>query len=250
MKAADEKDSRLMMFVIQSMPSVDDMVRLGADGTNALRAELTALHLLMYPLLQWILSSNRAHLQHIEKKNEIPGVGNCVAQFHLLSSNPQKESRFRQHRAAARTTKGGAGSFSAWHGSGGGNWHAILRTGLKNMSNTKLMSAGAVHGAGIYTAKNFHVSKGYMRQPSAAWQGAKYIPHRVGLLMMALCEVADVTPSTNGTTLTDIGNGMTTVQNEDLINTRFLFIFADTCDVGAVDATELKIPDAIAQMHS
>jgi hypothetical protein len=250
MKAGDAKDSALMMEVIQLMPSIADMVRLGAEGTTALRAQLTALHALMYPLLQWILSSNRAHLQHIEKKNEIPGVGNCVAQFHLLSSNPQKESNFRRLREEARAARG-EGSFRVWHGSGAGNWHCILRTGLKNMSNTKLMSAGAAYGTGIYTAKNFGTSIGYMGNAIRSWKNAKLLPHKSGLLLMALCELCNAESSDKLQTLKDHGNGIITVQDEDLINTRYLMVYADSCAQGQqCMASDVKVPDALVALHT
>ncbi len=42
-----------------------------------------------------------------------------------------------------------------------GNWHSILRIGLRNYSNTPLMSAGAAYGPGIYLAPNSNVSIGY-----------------------------------------------------------------------------------------
>ena len=42
-----------------------------------------------------------------------------------------------------------------------GNWHSILRTGLKNASGTALMSAGAAYGAGIYLATDSMISAGH-----------------------------------------------------------------------------------------
>lgn len=54
------------------------------------------------------------------------------------------------------------GSFFAWHGSAAGNWHVVLRTSLKNMSNTEYMSAGAAYGSGIYFADQSSTSLGYI----------------------------------------------------------------------------------------
>jgi poly [ADP-ribose] polymerase 6/8 len=39
-------------------------------------------------------------------------------------------------------------------GSGIENWHSILRNGLVNASNTKLMTTGAAYGPGIYAASD------------------------------------------------------------------------------------------------
>jgi ubiquitin-protein ligase len=48
-----------------------------------------------------------------------------------------------------------------FHGSKWQNWYSILRNGLKNCSKTKLMTAGAVHGNGIYLSDNAGLSMGY-----------------------------------------------------------------------------------------
>jgi hypothetical protein len=36
-----------------------------------------------------------------------------------------------------------------------------MRNGLRNLSNTGLMTAGAAHGAGIYASSNYSTSFGY-----------------------------------------------------------------------------------------
>jgi len=61
----------------------------------------------------------------------------------LLSGPVEREQHFQALKQAH-------GSLFSWHGSSSGNWHVILRTSLKNMSNTKYMSAGAAYGNGIY----------------------------------------------------------------------------------------------------
>lgn len=50
-----------------------------------------------------------------------------------------------------------------FHGSAWCNWYSIMRNGLKNCSSTKLMTAGAAHGNGIYLANSFQYSSGYGR---------------------------------------------------------------------------------------
>jgi hypothetical protein len=49
-------------------------------------------------------------------------------QYMLLTSTPEREAKFTQ-------LKQQYGSFFAFHGSPMENWHAILRVGLKNLSN-------------------------------------------------------------------------------------------------------------------
>jgi hypothetical protein len=48
-----------------------------------------------------------------------------------------------------------------YHGSPFHCWHSIIKNGLKVMSNTQFMTAGAVHGSGIYLSDSFQFSLGY-----------------------------------------------------------------------------------------
>lgn len=56
-----------------------------------------------------------------------------------------------------------------FHGSNWSNWYSILRNGLKNCSKTKLMTAGAAYGNGIYLSDAASLSLGYGRS------GNKYV---------------------------------------------------------------------------
>lgn len=53
------------------------------------------------------------------------------------------------------------GSLFCFHGSSMENWYSILRNGLRNLSNSGLMTAGAAYGAGIYASENYGTSYGY-----------------------------------------------------------------------------------------
>ncbi len=48
-----------------------------------------------------------------------------------------------------------------FHGSPIGNWHSILRTGIKNMSGTRFMTTGNAHGSGVYLAEDIRTAYGY-----------------------------------------------------------------------------------------
>jgi len=48
-----------------------------------------------------------------------------------------------------------------FHGSQWANWYSILRNGLKNCSNTKLMTTGAALGNGIYLSSDINISFNY-----------------------------------------------------------------------------------------
>jgi len=48
-----------------------------------------------------------------------------------------------------------------YHGSAKGNWHSILRNGIKNCSKTSLLSHGAAYGSGIYLSDSLAFSATY-----------------------------------------------------------------------------------------
>lgn len=48
-----------------------------------------------------------------------------------------------------------------FHGSSLGNWHSILRNGIRCMSRTLLMSYGAVHGDGVYSSDKLTTAAHY-----------------------------------------------------------------------------------------
>ena len=50
-----------------------------------------------------------------------------------------------------------------FHGSAVSNFFSIMRNGLKISSNTKLMTAGAAYGNGIYLSDSFAFSLPYCR---------------------------------------------------------------------------------------
>ena len=63
----------------------------------------------------------------------------------------------QQHEELARAQ----GSIAAFHGSKLSCWYSILKHGLRNVSNTSLMTTGAVYGAGVYLSPQHSVSIGY-----------------------------------------------------------------------------------------
>jgi poly [ADP-ribose] polymerase 6/8 len=152
------------------------MKRMGTTS-KALKEQLDFLHPLCYPLLRWILTSNRCHLQLIPKDKQIRQIP-TTAQFLLLSSPVNKERRFQE-------LKKKHGSFYAWHGSPIANWHSIIRGGLKNLSGSSKQLHGAVNGSGIYLAPNSGLSMGYAGAGSG-WNKSKLGEHNLSCL--ALCE--------------------------------------------------------------
>mmetsp|Transcript_19008 Transcript_19008/g.21175 ORF Transcript_19008/g.21175 Transcript_19008/m.21175 type:complete len:243 (+) Transcript_19008:3-731(+) len=202
---------------------------------------------LCYPLLRWILMSNRAHLAPIPDAQQIPAM-KTPFQFVMVSDNPKKELRFRKKRAKK-------GSFYAFHGSFIGNWHAIFRVGLKNYSNTKKMSAGAAYGPGIYLAKHSSTSFGYV-SPGPGWDKSEI---STNIACIAMVEVIDERSMGRMGSIKTASNGsIYVVRDEDLIITRFFFLYPQgrytykgEQRVGqqhttvSVDADTVQVPESI-----
>ncbi|CUG91506.1 Hypothetical protein, putative [Bodo saltans] len=212
------KNFRLILEVLQQIPSTTSMIKLSGGDNSALRRALDKVHPLVYPFAQWILSSNRSHIQYVPQMYHVRGMG--PNQYLIINHNAKKEKAFRLLKAATAKRNGGSGSFFAWHGSATGNWHCILREGLRVYSGTKLMSSGQVYGSGIYLARTISTSIPYMGSSKSGWANTTRFLSPNGCTVLALCEVVD-----DQRIYTDHNNDIITVSDEDSISTRFLFVF-------------------------
>ncbi len=160
-----------------------------------------------------IIISCKGHIRKLNANEEKATSSISGNKFVLLSSTPKKEKAFQEYKKQK-------GSIYCWHGSALQNWHNVLRIGLKNMSNTKYMTAGAAYGPGIYMAKEAATSMGYAGN-TGNWPKSRL---GNGAKCLALCEVInDVKPP----------NPYYVVQQENYIVTRYLF-FINTA--GMIDA--------------
>lgn len=211
---------RRVYQVMNNIPSVASMQHF--KTSQILKKELDKVDPLAFPLLKWILTSNRAHLARLKTTEQIPGCG-TVAQFLLLSSAPALERAFTDAKAKQ-------GAFKAYHGSGFANWHSILRNGLKNLSGTNLMSSGAAYGNGIYLAETSGVSSGYA-QAAKGWKNSKY--GEVGLSCISLCEVINAGYTAQPYYVVPVDNHVVT---------RYLFIYNPQNRHHTTKATEIQLP--------
>jgi len=65
-KRKDEMDNSKVKECLEKYPSVAELIKLVQKGN--LKEELTKLHPLAYPLLRWIIASNRCYLKKIKKR--------------------------------------------------------------------------------------------------------------------------------------------------------------------------------------
>lgn len=226
---------QLISEVLNKLPSVKDMAQY--PNSRVLRSALDAQHPLAFPLLRWILTSNRTHLAKLKPEEHISSIP-TAHQYLMLSATPARERVFQQRKAQH-------GSFWAFHGSGFFNWHAILRCGLRNLSGTALMSTGAVYGNGIYLAAESGTSIGYAQEASG-WNLSMHGVPNDQYRCMALCEVVNA-----GYT----ANPYYVIPKEEDIVTRYLFIFppAETSRMqgATIYANKITIPqNSFDQLHA
>ena len=144
-----------------------------------------------------------------------------------LISSPDQEEIFQQ-------LKKKYGSIFSWHGSQPDRWHSIIRNGLINASNTKLMRCGAAYGPGIYLAHDSSVSMGYSGQFQNPWNASKLGRN---FSVIALCEVINLP---DGKTVTekvycrDPRNGNRVQKNISGVLTRHNNIFTLTLEEACI----------------
>jgi len=174
--ANEQNDNAKVRIVLDKVPPLALLRKWVDDGK--LKENCDKSHPLMYSLLRWIVASNRSHLKKLENNEAIDKM-NTKYQYLLMSSPPEKEKKFQELKAKH-------GSIYAFHGSPLANWHAIMRTGLKNMSGTSGQRNGAAYGKGIYLAAESGTSFGYMHL-QRGWQNSMFGSANLGCL--ALCEI-------------------------------------------------------------
>ncbi|KAH9317008.1 hypothetical protein KI387_018777, partial [Taxus chinensis] len=161
---------------------------------------------LPYKILRYVLFSNRSSLRLLPESHRL-NAGRSLYQFAVLY-NSESEKNFEQRRATE-------GSVFAFHGSNICNWYSIIRNGLRCLSQTKYMSAGMAHGAGIYFSTEMHYSWTYAT--SSPWN-----IHGVTkeYSVLALCEIFSGNKyCTNGNFL------VVPATNENDVVIRYLLVF-------------------------
>lgn len=111
-----------------------------------------------------------------------------------------------------------------YHGSRLSNWYSILRNGLKVMSGTVWMSAGAAYGPGIYCSNSLNISWGY----SAG----------TGAIVIGVYEVWGASTFLKGNFgIAPVTSGIYVVPREDQLLLRYLIYLpvSRSVDINALD---------------
>jgi len=208
----------------------------GLPADSYLKKELKKVDPLIYPLLKWMVTSNRAYLRELKQNEHFRDIG-TAHQFFFANASPEKEAEFQRLKREAEEYRGkGKGVIQAWHGSPFGNWHSIMRNGLQNMSGTKHQMHGAAYGKGIYFALNMSVSLSYSRRSCGGWSKSEIGESLYGI---ALCEIINHRDLPKA-------NPYLVIKDESWVMTRFFFLantkeFNQLCKKDLV-AADVKIP--------
>ncbi|GFR93690.1 poly [ADP-ribose] polymerase [Elysia marginata] len=181
------KDIYLLRTIINHLPQSEELFRCNGKETQK---ELEKRHPLCFPLLRWIIHSNRSYIVALPEHKQIKLMG-TNHQFLMRSMPPLEEKQFIEKRKKH-------GSIFAFHGSPIENWHSIIREGLIVASGTRRQIHGAAYGKGIYLSPNLEISINY--SPSSSKKNQSVPPPMVkpkdkrqflhgNLLCIALCEV-------------------------------------------------------------
>jgi poly [ADP-ribose] polymerase 6/8 len=226
------KDALECHSILKKCPKVAKLSEWVKVGT--LVAELEKVDPRLYTLLRWIIASNRSHLKVLLDTLPVK----ASHQFVLKSTPPEKEKKFQELK------KQHNGSFWAWHGSAIGNWHSILRHGLKNFSGTNKQANGAAYGPGIYMAIDSGTSLGYSGIGSVGdfWKESSL---GSSITCLALCEVINMGSASNcigGIHRPNCSHCKHApyyrIEDEDCVVTRFLFAYKSGENVN-IQAMEL-----------
>ena len=203
-----KKVEKAMGFVVQELKSLPAVLKERLDSLNP--------H--SFPLLQWVLASNRCHIVKLPPERQIKSMG-TTHQFLLLSAPPAKEAAFRKLKQKNKSTY-------AFHGSRLENWHSIMRNGLLNASGTKFQLNGAAYGSGIYLSPHASVSFGYsgihgggVAPAAGTKKGRPTMLSSQNLNCIALCEVIDIKIKKSG--------NIWVLPESDHVVTRFFFVYED-----------------------
>lgn len=190
----EEPDYDQLAQVVEAIPL--ERVAYFHTDYRLFKENIEAIHPYGYDLLQWIISSNRAHITDIPETIIIPDTG-TTEQYLMLLDSPVKEAEFQRLKAEH-------GTVYAFHGSPFMNFHSILRNGLYNASGTELQRHGKVHGDGIYLSPSLTFSKTYCKDQ--------------GYSCLAFCEVIN-----DG--IMKKTKDIWTISDSAKVCTRFLFVY-------------------------
>lgn len=173
-------------------------------------------------MIRYIIATNRLALVRLEGIGKIKDLDDSIQQYIVTNHPPETERAFGK-------MKDKHGSFFAFHGSAIENWYSILRNGIRNLSHTHMMTAGAASGAGVYSAENMNTSVGYARMSTGNSIWPYGILNNSPMGCMAIIEVIKTHDNISK------GRGIYVIKNDNELIIRYLLLF-NSNDLGKLNA--------------
>ncbi len=154
-QAATNRDYKAITTLIESM-KFEQLMNVISSAQNDTDLQST-LGVQMYQLIKWIIETANIKMEFSE----------FVISNTVLNNKETKITRSVYHQFKILHDQSIESSFMTdqychlMHGSNIENWHSIIRNGIYNASNTKLMTAGAAYGPGVYLSDNLQINSGY-----------------------------------------------------------------------------------------
>ena len=141
-------DASKLLVLLNSLPTTDALAaasdfKTGLQGCGQ-RAEL---------LLSWLCTSYRGFIISATGNYRIPNLPG-IHQFLLVNGPPEIEAAFAKHNHLQPR-------HVLFHGTSMDRLYPVLAQGLRVLSGTPLQKHGAVHGSGIYMAREPNTAMGY-----------------------------------------------------------------------------------------
>jgi hypothetical protein len=173
------KDFDALIAAFKGIPDPSTMRELCSNEESLVQLLTSGGSVLSYKLLKYIITTNRLSFIRLEAADRVRALPEEILQY--LVTNHSTETHFQSQKALE-------GSFFAFHGSAPENWYSIVRNGIRNLSHTHMMTAGAAAGAGVYAAALMSTSLKYCKSKGvrhSAWR------HSIlsGYFVMGIIEV-------------------------------------------------------------
>lgn len=179
-----------VILLLDALPSVKDLrtfLKSQTGHDSSLKAWRNGIPDSSLNLLRWIIASNRSCIMQVDsgttstsKKASVISPNNDRVigmpgwmQFRFAQGAPDKEQRFVDS-VKEETVNTKFPTFFAWHGSPVGNWHSIIRQGLRYDEALH----GRAYGNGVYMSNMASTSMGYSAMGGygpTTWPGSSLI---------------------------------------------------------------------------
>ncbi|KIW80569.1 hypothetical protein Z517_07185 [Fonsecaea pedrosoi CBS 271.37] len=184
-------------------------------------------------LLRWIVASNRSCILQVDDigtkddavirgkpEDRVGGMESWI-QFRFAQGAPDKEKRFNNNvKQRASATGTNYPTIFAWHGSAIGNWHSIIRQGLRFDE----VLHGRSYGNGIYVSPYARTSLQYTGELGSAissWHGS----------VLKITRVLSLQEIVNDRASFRCASPHYVVPKVDWVQTRYLFVKTEKIDV-------------------